>query len=264
MNRRQRVLLLLLGLTILLFVGVHVYAYVKQRLAPPVFHADTRDEWIEQAVDYLHSFKPRTWSPTPETKTDSEGHLKYYIRDPALIRFADHGWVFIVAHSMHSGWRVGDVVLAIDHRGTVYETEAHPCMAIMISSGSGRSFRTLEEFLETPVEPTQRGRNDKWTVMGARDKPLPMTTHPVLGSEKNPVKCYGPDGERAYLRRLRGPDGAPPTFFRLGSYGVGPYGNIIDGYKVKTSEAEIMVFMDMYHPDYVETNPVAGFGLVEE
>ena len=81
-----------------------------------------------------------------------------------------------------------------------------------------------------------------------------------LGSKKNPVRCFMPGGEREYLRRLRCSDGKPPTFRRVGSFGPGPHGNIIDGYNVQCADPPVrMVHMDMYHKDHVELAPVPGF-----
>ncbi|HEV2801743.1 MAG TPA: hypothetical protein VGW12_14810 [Pyrinomonadaceae bacterium] len=85
-----------------------------------------------------------------------------------------------------------------------------------------------------------------------------------LGSKSNPVRCSGPRGERAYLNRLRCANGKAPEFYRLGSYGTGPYGNILDGYSVKCADAkEVTVFMDMYH-DHIEKEAVPGFSIVNE
>ena len=84
-----------------------------------------------------------------------------------------------------------------------------------------------------------------------------------LGSKENPVRCKMPAGERAYLNRLRCSDGKAPTYSRIGSFGVGPHGNILDGYNVKCEEKDpVTVFMDMYH-DHVEKDPVPGFTIVE-
>jgi hypothetical protein len=88
--------------------------------------------------------------------------------------------------------------------------------------------------------------------------------HP-LGSRENPVRASMPPGQHAYLRRLRCGDGRAPQFSRVGSYGVGVYGNIIDGYRVSCGDAapgNVEVFMDMYHPGHVEERPVPGFTIV--
>lgn len=87
--------------------------------------------------------------------------------------------------------------------------------------------------------------------------------HP-LGSAENPVRAAMPAGQRAYLARLRCPDASAPTFARIGSFGIGPYQNIVDGYEVTCAgKASRTVVMDMYHQGYVEARPVPGFTIVE-
>ncbi|WP_086608036.1 hypothetical protein [Erythrobacter donghaensis] len=85
--------------------------------------------------------------------------------------------------------------------------------------------------------------------------------HP-LGSQENPVRADMPGGQRAYLSRLRCADGNRPTFDRVGSFGVGVYGRIIDGYEVLcdgSSPEKSLIFMDMYHRGHRETAAVPGF-----
>ncbi len=85
--------------------------------------------------------------------------------------------------------------------------------------------------------------------------------HP-LGSRENPVRVHTPRGQFAYLQTLRCSDGSPPQFRRVGNFGAGVYGSIIDGYDVRCAGAEpgrSMVYMDMYFPGHVETRPVPGF-----
>lgn len=85
--------------------------------------------------------------------------------------------------------------------------------------------------------------------------------HP-LGSKENPVRADMPGGQRAYLSRLRCADGERPEFGRIGSFGAGVYGRIIDGYEVVcdgSESAKSMIFMDMYHPGHREAAAVPGF-----
>ncbi len=96
-----------------------------------------------------------------------------------------------------------------------------------------------------------------------KPKDEPKVSGP-LGSKTNPVRCDYPKGERAYLSRLRCSDSKQPEFSRIGSFGIGPYGNILDGYRVKCEGSdEVKVFMDMYFRDYIEKEAVAGFTIVE-
>lgn len=83
-----------------------------------------------------------------------------------------------------------------------------------------------------------------------------------LGSEKNPVRENMPEGEKAYLSRLRCADGNAPAFNRAGSVGDSPYGYIMDLYNVTCpGAAAVEVYMDMYH-DGGEQQPVPGFTIV--
>ena len=88
--------------------------------------------------------------------------------------------------------------------------------------------------------------------------------HP-FGSKQNPVRAEMPEGQHAYLARLRCSDGRAPAFHRIGNYGLGVYGNIIDGYSVDCGSAapgKVEIVMDMYHRGYVEDRPVPGFTIV--
>lgn len=85
--------------------------------------------------------------------------------------------------------------------------------------------------------------------------------HP-LGSERNPVRANMPEGQRAYLRRLRCADGSAPAFQRMGNMGAGAFGSIVDLYEVRcegSTPARSEIYMDMYFPDHVEQRAVAGF-----
>ncbi len=87
--------------------------------------------------------------------------------------------------------------------------------------------------------------------------------HP-LGSKKNPIRENMPQGEIAYLSRLRCADGKAPAFSRQGNVGQGPYGSIVDLYIVTCKGAKpVEVYMDMYH-DGPETRPVPGFTIAAE
>lgn len=99
---------------------------------------------------------------------------------------------------------------------------------------------------------------DEKKIAKAIDK---ASTKP-LGSKDNPVRAYRPEGQHAYLARLRCADGNAPAFERRGNIGPGPFGTIVDDYVVKCADSgEQHVFMDMYH-DNVEARPVEGFTIV--
>ena len=96
------------------------------------------------------------------------------------------------------------------------------------------------------------------------DAILRADEHP-LGSEENPVRAAQPQGQRAYLARLRCADGKAPQFTRSGNVGIGTFNNIVDAYVATcpgSEPASSNIYMDMYHAGYVETRPVPGFTVV--
>lgn len=85
-----------------------------------------------------------------------------------------------------------------------------------------------------------------------------------LGSKENPVRVGGPEGQRNYLSRLVCDNNEQVSAYdRLGSSDIGPFGGVMDIYEVicDTDKGVVKheVFLDMYHHDYVETRPAAGF-----
>ena len=81
--------------------------------------------------------------------------------------------------------------------------------------------------------------------------------HP-LGTAENPVRVAGPDGERAYLARLRCADGSPVRIGARRSAGVGAFGSVVAAYEVVCSGRPEQIVFDMYQEEYVETRAPAG------
>ena len=72
---------------------------------------------------------------------------------------------------------------------------------------------------------------------------------------ENPVKVGGPEGlsgpasERLYLSHLRDSKSRPFKFSRLGNYGAGADGHVIDGYELVSEDGKkYVIYIDMYHP----------------
>ncbi len=89
------------------------------------------------------------------------------------------------------------------------------------------------------------------------------SAHP-LGTAANPVRVGGPDGERAYIKRLRCADGARPRVGTRGSAGTGAFGTIVDVYPLDCGTAvpgRFDLVMDMYHEEHDEGRAPAGFGI---
>lgn len=88
--------------------------------------------------------------------------------------------------------------------------------------------------------------------------------HP-LGTAQNPVRVGGPEGEHAYIARLRCADGAPPAVGQRANAGVGAFGTIVDVYPLDCGAAapgRFALVLDMYHQEHREERAPAGFTLV--
>jgi hypothetical protein len=85
--------------------------------------------------------------------------------------------------------------------------------------------------------------------------------HP-LGSLQNPVRVAGPEGERAYLARLRCADGRAPKIGGASPAGVGAYGTLVEAYPLDCGGAapgKVSVVLDRYHEENPEARAPAGF-----
>lgn len=85
-----------------------------------------------------------------------------------------------------------------------------------------------------------------------------------LGSAKNPVKVHGQRGEYEYVSRLICSNGElVSAYIRIASGGPGPYGSLMDIYRVicDTNQGAIdyLIYFDKSHPDNSETQAVANF-----
>ncbi|WP_129793379.1 hypothetical protein [Sphingosinicella sp. CPCC 101087] len=88
--------------------------------------------------------------------------------------------------------------------------------------------------------------------------------HP-LGSRENPVRVGGPEGERAYIARLRCADGSAPRVGQRGSAGVGAFGTVVDVYPLDCGSAapgRTSLIMDMYHSEHEEDGAPPGFAIL--
>ena len=87
------------------------------------------------------------------------------------------------------------------------------------------------------------------------------SAHP-LGTLENPIRVGGPEGERAYLARLRCSDGRAPGVGARASAGVGAYGSLVDSYSLDCGAAapgKVSLVLDKYHADHAEQGAPAGF-----
>lgn len=85
--------------------------------------------------------------------------------------------------------------------------------------------------------------------------------HP-LGTVQNPIRVAGPEGERAYLARLRCADGRAPGIGVRTAAGVGAFGSLVDSYALDCGAAapgRVGLVLDKYHEENPERRAPAGF-----
>lgn len=85
-----------------------------------------------------------------------------------------------------------------------------------------------------------------------------------LGTIRNPVRVGGPEGERAYIARLRCSNGEAPRVGARTAAGAGAFGSVVASYSLDCGAAapgRFSLIMDMYHEEHDETAAPAGFTL---
>jgi hypothetical protein len=88
--------------------------------------------------------------------------------------------------------------------------------------------------------------------------------HP-LGTAENPVRVGGPEGERAYLARLRCSNGRAPAVGERREAGIGAYGSVVAAYALDCGAAapgRASIVLDMYHEEHREARAPAGFTIL--
>ncbi len=134
------------------------------------------------------------------------------------------------------------------------------CASTMASAVGGQSKAKNSASDDAMLDAMLSGRS---VTQGAElDKRIAEADKHPLGSDKNPVRVSGPMGQRGYLSSLRCENGKAPQFARVGNYGIGVFGNIVDGYDVTcpaSAPAKTMVMMDMYHSGRTESRTIPGF-----
>lgn len=83
-----------------------------------------------------------------------------------------------------------------------------------------------------------------------------------LGTLGNPIRVAGPEGERAYLSRLRCAEGSSPRIGARNEAGVGIYGSVVAAYELACGSEATRLIFDMYQQENVETRAPIGFAIV--
>ena len=112
--------------------------------------------------------------------------------------------------------------------------------------------RTAAPQSHLPAGGLAPGQDDLAEAIAAAD------THP-LGSLANPIRVGGPQGERAYLARLRCADGTRPQVGNRREGEVDAFGTVAAAFEIRCGTANARIYFDMYHEEHVENRAPAGF-----
>jgi hypothetical protein len=85
-----------------------------------------------------------------------------------------------------------------------------------------------------------------------------------LGTLQNPVRVGGPEGEQAYIARLRCANGEAPKAFDRRNGEAGAFGSVVGIYTLDCGTAapgRAQLVMDMYHAEHREDRAPAGFAI---
>jgi hypothetical protein len=85
---------------------------------------------VAAMVDALRAFQPtgeiRRVPVSINAASENRGAV-YRVRGNGLVDTSTNGWVYLMLRSSHADPAVGDIILAIDNRGRVFETQGHVC-----------------------------------------------------------------------------------------------------------------------------------------
>jgi len=152
-----------------------------------------REKWKSEAIAYLQRISPTNTPKMAEIRIVGRSYiLRYEMEDEGLIRLGTNGWVYLKMHSSddEDNTDIGDIVLAIDQDGNLYQNNGHVCGGIILKSTTGKEFQDIDEFLKTLVFKKEWKRLKKAPATGSSPAP-PLS--PGTDSKKNAI---------AYLRNI--------------------------------------------------------------
>jgi len=123
-----------------------------------------RAQWKSETIQQLQNFQPAESTTLAEihiSKTSKT--LRYELEQAGLIRLGTNGWVYIKMHSADNEQNpeIGDISLAIDHTGSLYQNDGHVCGGITLKSSTGNTFKSIDELLEVRI------MNQSWRKIAA-------------------------------------------------------------------------------------------------
>lgn len=150
---------------------------------------NSRDHWVLNAKlhllkihrrgvsDFLSPSHPYHDGP-PGSTPSFEGYV--FALTEGAMRVGHDGWVYLKCHPSHDDDPrredrglpcIGDVCLAIDHKGRFYAHVGHVCGCLTLRAKSRKGFEDIQEFMHSR-DPDSPGGHIPWTVVGKANTSL--------------------------------------------------------------------------------------------
>jgi len=110
-----------------------VWAQSNPRQEISVVEKD-RTDWINLQVTQLKTYDsslPGKEIPWKQSYRNDRYVTSCRVTKSGLLRMGTSNWVYVVSNSSHERPEVGDIVLAIDSQGRIYQHDGHVCGGII-------------------------------------------------------------------------------------------------------------------------------------
>ena len=110
------------------------YAAVAQHASTNI-DPEARQQWIKDVSSWLRQDSIIDKGPLLELTKRPYGNQHYHSckvkEEGGLLEFNNGSWLYMVCHSSHEDDRIGDITLAIDKKGRLYQNLGHICGGII-------------------------------------------------------------------------------------------------------------------------------------
>jgi hypothetical protein len=205
---------------------------------------------MEHALSTFRRSQESVWN---KIRAREQLFLRTFSREERLVRTGFMTWSLYLCRDYSQD--EFDIWVKLTEK-EIAEEEAIEMMTEIMELHYGKKFSPDWE-IDT-VDDSDSGFGDSSSHMNGPRVDTIENSHGRFGySESNPIPVAHISGEIDYLLTLRCSCNRPFAFYRIGSFGSGPDGHIIDGYELFCSAGphKIVLYMDRYHSGQSELIP---------
>ncbi len=124
---------------------------------------EKREAWIQNTIQQLRKIRPDTVSnriAVEQKSFDDYFRLSVRINKEGLINLPEREWIYIITSSAHDNPETGDISLAIDRHGRLYQNNGHVCGGIItFETDKIKKVKSSRQFFKHFVSDTD---GEKW------------------------------------------------------------------------------------------------------